>query len=412
MFKMAKDIISVSPKLAKRCKVYRDSIYFPVTKSTYWAISADAVTKHGLNAHGIIFDELHAQAKRDLYDVLHTSRGARRQPLEVLITTAGFDRESICWEMHTKALNVLNGIDPDPSFLAKIFAIPEKDYDRWDDPEVWKIANPNLGVSIKMDFLIAECHDAKVRPSYENTFKNLYLNMWTDAQTVFIPLHVYRKTKRKYTEESLHGRQCFGGLDLSTKIDLTSFGLVFPFEKSVYKTLRWLFMPENRVKEKEKKDNVPYSAWIKKGYIITTPGDVIDYDFIIELILQKNSIFQIRELAYDPWNALQTAIHLEGEGVNMVECRQGFKTLSEATKEYEALIIAQKFLYQGDPVSDWMISNLMVQRDAAGNIKPAKDKSNFRIDGPVSHIMALGRAIANNEQDFDEHYAESGGIFG
>jgi phage terminase large subunit-like protein len=183
-------------------------------------------------------------------------------------------------------------------------------------------------------------------------------------------------------------------------------------EDGTFKTLRRLWIPEDGLKDKELKDNVPYTAWINAGYITAIPGQIIDYEFVKRQIFEDCDFFRIREIAVDPWNANQIVCQLIGEGLPIVECRQGFRTMSEPSKDYEALIISEKLHYQGDPVSDWMISNLMWTRDAAGNIKPDKSKPNYRIDGPVSHIMALGRAIFYNEIDINEHFQKNGGIFG
>jgi phage terminase large subunit-like protein len=386
VFEMAKVCVENSPKLRTRLRVFRNSIVREDTHSTYKALSAEAFTKHGLNAHGIIFDELHAQPDRELWDVMTTSTGARRQPLCVAITTAGFDRKSICWEIWRYALAVRDGAIKDPTFLPAIYAAdPEDD---WTKEETWRKANPNLGVSVKLEDLQVRCQRAQDMPSEENTFRRLHLNQWTEQDTRWLRMDLWAQGDQACPVD-LTGRECFGGLDMATSFDTTCLCLLFALDDGRYWAEPFFWIPEENMRERVKRDRVPYDMWHRQGFLRTTPGNVTDYDLVRADINELAKKYNIRQVAIDRWNATQLSNQLQGDGLNVIGFGQGYGSMSAPAKRLEGLVVGGKVLHRS-PVLDWQASNVAVQSDHAGNIKPSKAKSTERIDGIVSLTMALG----------------------
>lgn len=394
VFDVAKQMVEASPALAKRVQPFRRSMVVNATGSSYKVLSADAPTKHGLNASAILFDELHTQPNRELWDVLTTSTGARKQPLVISITTAGYDRHSICWEQHDYAVKVRDGIIPDDSLLVVIYAADETA--DWTNPKVWAKANPGLGKSITLEYLEAECKRAQEVPAYQNTFRRLHLNQWTEQSTRWIDMSVWDRNKGEpFTPESLNGRECFGGLDLAATTDIAALPLLFPplVPNERWKILWHFWVPEEGIEKRAKMDRVPYDVWRRQGFIRATEGEITDYDVIRRDIQQLKTLYNIREVAFDRWNATQLVTQLSGDGFTMVDFGQGFASMAAPTKELLTLLIGEHLAHGGNPVATWMASNVAVKMDPAGNVKPDKGKSTERIDGIVALIMALGRAI-------------------
>jgi len=403
VFEMARQMVESHPSLTKRCKVYRNSIYVPDTASRYKVLSADAFTKHGLNAHGVIFDELHAQKNRDLWDVMLTSTGARRQPLLFAITTAGvYDPESICWEVHDYALKVRDGIIDDDEFLPVIYAAEQDD--DWTDPEIWRKANPGLGISVKTDYLERECERAKEVPAAQNTFRRLHLNQWTEQETRWLDMGVWDENGGTLDEGALAGQECFAGLDLSTTTDISALALFFRGGESVMR----FWVPGDNIAKRSRNDRVPYDTWRRDGHLTATAGNVIDYDFIRAQLNELQTVYNIKQIAIDRWNATQLATQLMGDGFDVVMFGQGFASMSSPTKELEKLLLNRALNHGNHPVLRWMASNVAVKQDAAGNLKPAKDKSSERIDGIVALIMAIGLASQDEGSSISERYATDG----
>jgi phage terminase large subunit-like protein len=387
VFEMAKVCVENSPKLRSRLRVFRNSIVREDTHTTYKALSAEAFTKHGLNAHGIIFDELHAQPDRELWDVMTTSTGARRQPLCVAITTAGYDRKSVCWEIWRYALAVRDGAIKDQTFLPAIYAAEPAD--DWTAEDTWRKANPNLGVSVKLDDLRVRCKRAQDMPSEENTFKRLHLNMWTEQDTRFLQMAHWAQGD-KPCPVMLDGRECFAGLDLATTYDTTCFCLLFPLEDGTFWVEPHFFIPEENMRDRVKRDRVPYDVWAKAGKLHLTPGNVTDFDKVRADIVALSKKYNIRQVAIDRWNAHQITGQLQGDGINVLGFGQGYGSMSSPTAALEAAVVGGKLLHGGHPVLAWQASNVAVQSDHQGNKKPSKAKSTERIDGIVALIMALG----------------------
>lgn len=399
IFRHASGMIARNPAMASRARIYRSfrSIEYAAEGTVYKALSADADTKHGLGAHLVIVDELHAHRDGELVDVLLTSTAARRQPLVIYITTADYARESVCNTKYDYASKVRDGVIPDSSFFPVLYEASVDD--DWTDPKVWAKANPNLGVSVKLDYLERECQRAKSEPSYENTFKRLHLNIRTQQDVRWIPLDKWNACDGEVDEAALAGRECFGGLDLSSKLDVTAWVLVFPptDEDPKWRVLPRFFVPEDNARDRERRDRVPYTTWAAQGFIALTPGNVVDYEHVKAVIAEDARRFTIREIAYDSWNATQIALQLQDVGATMVEFGQGYRSMSEPSKEFERLIVSRDLAHGGNPVLTWMASHVAAESDPAGNIKPSKKKSTERIDGIVATVMALGRALVTGD---------------
>lgn len=392
VFDVAKGMVESSPQLQRLSEVFKKSITVPQTRSSYKVLSADAYTKHGLNAHGVIFDELHAQPNRELWDVLSTATGARRQPLLVAITTAGYDRESVCWEQHEYARQVIAGLIDDPAFFGFIAAADEAD--DWTDPAIWAKANPGMNVSVKQDYLETECRRAQNSPAYQNTFRRLHLNQWTQQETRWLDLAAWDRCSHAVDAGELAGRRCYAGLDLASTTDIAALSLVFPPSEpeEPYQVLPYFWIPGENMVEKGRRDRVSYDAWVRQGLMTATPGNVIDYETIRAAIEKLGEIYDIGDIAFDRWGAVQMSQQLESAGFTMVAMGQGMQSMSPPTKELLRLVLDSRLAHGGNAVLRWMADNLVVQTDPAGNIKPNKAKSTARIDGMVALIMGLDRA--------------------
>jgi phage terminase large subunit-like protein len=392
-------MVKQSADLRKAVRPRKKTLSCARLGSKFEPLGADSDTLDGLNVHGNLVDELHAHKDRGLWDVLVTAMGSRRQPLTWAITTAGvYDVTSVGWELHDHATQVLEGIVEDDAFFAIVFAADEGD--DWQDPATWAKANPNLGISVKLSYMEEQFATAKTQPSFENTVKRLHLNIWTEQVTRWIPIEKWDACTD--TPAPLVGRVAFGGLDLSTKLDITALTLLAFAADGFLDCFFRFWVPEQLVLEREQKHKLPsYAPWVKAGMLVTTPGNVIDYDFIRTDILKLAGQMTIKEIGYDPWNATQLAVQLQNElnptvnehGFRMVEMRQGMKSLSEPAKEFEKLIVDKKLRHGGHPVMRWMVGNASVRRDSNDNIVPDKEESKAKIDGVLSTINALGRAI-------------------
>lgn len=391
VFTAARSMVQAEPELSSRAQVLLNSIVVPETSSVLKVISAEAYTKHGANAHGVIIDELHSQPNSELVDVLMTSTGARRQPLVIHITTADFDRESICNRKYDYARKVRDGVVDDPAFLPVIYDVPV-DAD-WTSREVWAKSNPNLGVSVSVEYLTRECARAQVEPTYENTFKRLHLNMRTQQNVRWLTLEAWDRCNQPVDLERLAGLPCVAGLDLSATTDLTALVLVWGDQYSGVSIWPWFWAPEDKAPQREKKDRVPYLTWARQGMLELTPGAVVDYDVIRSRIGEISKRFGLHEIAVDPWNSTQLATQLISDGFEVVHFGQGFRDMSAPTKELERMVVSGNLRHGGHPILRWMASHVAVDSDAAGNLKPSKAKSTERIDGIVATVMGIGRAM-------------------
>jgi len=396
VFDVAVDMVRFCPALSKRVKILESQkkiTYLP-TNSYYQVLSADVANKHGFNTHGVIFDELHTQPNRKLFDVMLQGSGdARMQPLYFLITTAGNDTNSICYEVHQKAIDIAEGRKVDPTFYSVIYGAAENE--DWTDPEVWKKANPSLGITVGIDKVKAACESAQQNPGEENAFRQLRLNQWVKQSVRWMPMDKWDACAFLVSEDDMEGRICYGGLDLSSTTDITAFVLVFPplDEEDKYYVLPYFWIPEETLDLRVRRDHVPYDLWERQGVLMTTEGNVVHYGYIEKFIENLGERFNIREIAFDRWGAVQMVQNLEGMGFTVVPFGQGFKDMSPPTKELMKLVLEEKIAHGGHPVLRWMMDNIYIRTDPAGNIKADKEKSTEKIDGAIATIMGLDRAI-------------------
>ena len=411
VFEVAADMVRMCPALGKRVKLLASQkrmVYLP-TNSFYQVLSAEAYSKHGFNIHGVVFDELHTQPNRKLFDVMTKGSGdARMQPLYFLITTAGTDTQSICYETHQKAKDILEGRKIDSTFYPVIYGA--KADEDWTDPEVWKRSNPSLGITVGIDKVQAACDSARQNPAEENSFRQLRLNQWVKQSVRWMPMDKWDACAAPVNAEALKGRVCYGGLDLSSTTDVTAFVLVFPpmDEDESFAVLPYFWIPEENLELRVCRDHVPYDVWQKQGFLMTTEGNVVHYGFIEKFIEELGEKYNIREIAFDRWGAVQMVQNLEGMGFTVVPFGQGFKDMSPPTKELMKLTLEKKIAHDGHPVLRWMADNIFVRTDPAGNIKADKEKSTERIDGVIALIMALDRAIRCGNDTSASVYDERG----
>ncbi|MFN8493830.1 MAG: terminase TerL endonuclease subunit [Caldilineaceae bacterium] len=391
-------MVRASPALRKRITIFKDNLHIKNTASKFEPLGRDANSMDGLNIHGAIVDELHAHRTREVWDVLETATGARRQPLMLAITTAGYNRNSVCYELHDYTRKVLAQVFDDDAFFGMIFTLD--DGDDWENPANWGKANPNLGVSVKIDDLERKAAKAKELPSALNAFLRLHLNVWTQSDTKWIAPERWRACGGLVDVAMLQGRRCYGGLDLSSTTDITAFVLVFPpeTEEERYIALCRFWIPEDAMHERSKRDRVHYDTWVRQGYMVATPGNVVDYAFIRAGIEADAGQFDLQEIAYDRWGATKLVQDLMDAGLTMVEFGQGFASMSAPMKELEKLILSGKLAHGDNPVLTWMADNLVARVDPAGNIKPDKARSIEKIDGVVALIEGLDRAIRHGGQ--------------
>jgi len=293
----------------------------------------------------------------------------------------------------------LEGRKIDPTFYPVIYGISENA--DWSDENNWYKANPSLDVTVDVEKLRAAYMSAKDNPAEENLFRQLRLNQWVKQSVRWMPMDVWNKCAFPINENELAGRECFGGLDLSSSTDITAFVLVFPprSEDEKYIILPYFWIPEDTIDQRVRRDHVPYDVWQAKGSVMSTEGNVIHYGFIETFISELGEKYNIKEIAYDRWGAVQMSQNLEGAGFTIVPFGQGFKDMSPPTKELMKLTLEGKIAHGGNEPLRWMMDNIYVRTDPAGNIKPDKEKSTERIDGAVATIMALDRALRNRETE-------------
>ena len=400
VFDVAKQMVEMSPALMKRSKLMGATkrIVNYSNAGYYQVLSAEVGGKHGFSVSGLVFDEIHTQPNRQLYDVLTKgSSDARQNPLHFIITTAGNDRHSIAYELHTKAVDILEGRRVDPTFYPVVYGL--KDDEDWEDEANWYKVNPSLGYTVDIERLRDAYREAKQNPADEITFKWLRCNMWVSSTVAWIPDAIYMRGNEPIDMDALAGRDCYAGLDLSSTGDITALVLIFPpREEEKYVLLPYFWIPEETIPRRVKANSVPYDIWEKQGYIMSTEGNVIHYDFIEKFIMDLSEKYHILEIAVDRWNATQMIQNLEGEGFTIVPFGQGFSSMSAPTKEFYRLLMEGRIIHGGNPVLRWMAGNVVIDTDPAGNIKVTKAKSKEKIDGIVAAIMALDRCIRQEGQ--------------
>lgn len=397
IFDMAKGMVEASPILSKRCKAWNRVIEYKAQAGdnrVYRVIPADAAGNHGHNPHGVIFDELHTQKSRDLWDVMTSGQGMRAQPLTVAFTTAGTDRTTICWDQHDYGEKVAARILQDPSFLYVRFGIEEGE--DWQDEETWEKANPALGHFLLKSFLRSEFAKAKQSPGRENTFRNLYLDEWTHQVTRYIPMDAWHASAGLVVEEDLARKTCHGGLDVGSSMELASFVMAFPNEDRVETVCRF-WMPGEDIEDKEIRDRLPYRTWAKEGWLTLTPGRVIDYPAIRAGILEDAERFDLQSVAFRRAGAVQLVGDLEDHGLDLIPITATASGMDQATRDLLELVLAGRLTHGGNPILDEMADAMTVKVEVDGLIKPDQKNSGMLIPGMLALIRALDRTLRSEE---------------
>jgi len=363
-------------------------------ESVYRPLEWNPGKQDGLNTHMAVIDEYHAHPIDELYNVIRNSMGARSQPLLFVITTAGFNRESACYRHRQYCTKVLEGGINDDALFSVIYTLDQGD--DWKDPTNWEKANPNWKVSVNPRQLEEGLQEALELSHKEVEFKTKLLNVWTDTANVWIPDDKWMEC----IDEAEPTGTCYGGLDLATTGDFCALSLFWP-ESKIIKT--WYWLPEDNVKRRNDQQGDAIRDWVRDGFITATDGNVTDYDFIRAKILELAEKYELKEIAYDRWNATQIVNDLVSDNITMYPFGQGFGSMSAPTKELERRVNKIDIFHDGNPVTRWMMGNVMLKRDPSDNIKIDKAKSGDKVDGPVSIVMALGTYLqeAQSEQSED-----------
>lgn len=391
-------MVKASPALNRMVKYWRasDNLSIEELAAKFMPLGADADSLDGLNVHGAIIDELHAHKTGAVVEVLETATGARRQPLVFEITTAGSDRQSVCYTHHEYSEQVLRGTVEDDSWFAYIATIDEEDRERWDDPAVWAKANPNYGISVKPDDLQRKAVKARVMPAAQNGFLRLHLNVWTQQTSRWIDLTLWDENAGEVNEQALEGQLCYGGLDLASVSDIAAWVLAFPQvgDPDALDILARFWCPESRLYDPSNQYREQYQAWAREGWLTATPGDAVDYAAVKAAIMADAKRFAIRNLNVDRlFQGYQLSQELADEGLEVFGMGQGFLSMAGPMREFERRLLAKKLHHGGNPVLRWMADNVAVRQDPAGNLKPDKAASQGKIDGIVALVMALDRAM-------------------
>jgi phage terminase large subunit-like protein len=401
MHRAAIQMVRASNSLSRRLTVFKNSISDPASASSYLPLGADSKTLDGLNVHGALIDELHAHPSGDLYEVLDTATGARVNPLVLSITTAGDDHTSFCYSQREHAEQVLRGVFVDDSLFAFVASLD--DGDDWSDPNVWRKANPNLGVTVLADDLAAKAEQAKQAPHRQNHFRRYHANQWVRQVTRWLDLGRWDECAGDELPAEIEarcaGRVGYAGLDLASTTDVCALCIVFPpddLDAGTFDAIWRFWIPEDGLSERVRQSKVPFDRWEREGWVIATPGNVTDYREVrAEIIHACREKFCVKQLAFDPWNASSLSSELADEGFELVKFPQNYANISAPTKELEKLILSGRIRHGGHPIARWMADNLEV-REHDGAIRPVKPNnamSHKKIDGMVALIMALDRAM-------------------
>jgi phage terminase large subunit-like protein len=394
VYEIASQMVSNSPVLKRRCRRLDSRKRLIAGTSYFQSCSSEAGAIHGTNPHCVIFDELHEQPDRELWTAFRTGFGARRQGLFFSITTAGWDRTSLCWEQHQYARAILNGEIEDDTYLPVIYAADE--HDDWREETTWEKANPCLDVSLSRDFLRSECAIAQELPGHENSFRRLHLNQWTEQDRRYIPMHRWDACRTDYSPESLKRRPCYAGVDLATTRDVTACVLVFPEDDGGFKVLPFFWLPEESIDDRAAQDQRLVRRFVKQGHIETTEGNTLDMLHVAERLVEIFHTYDVQRIGFDRYNAAVPVSRLEQEGIPDVMLRmmpQNTGTYNAPLKYLLSCLLDGKFHHDGNPVLRWMAQNMAVKEDHNGNLKPHKGNSADKIDGMSAMLMGMALAI-------------------
>ena len=397
VFSMASKMVRMSPTLSSILDVQKNVIYYPQTQSTYKVIAAEAGAAHGMNLHAVIYDELHMINDGEMYAVLKSSMGARRQPLVMSFTTAGTDRNTFCHQMHEYAEGVTKGMRNDPRFLSRIYTIDEGD--DWKDSKNWYKACPSLGKTVPLSYLEYEYNRTKELPSYEVTFKTLYLCVWTNVSSVWIKDDDWMAcSDPSISIEDFEGEECVIGCDLSATDDLTSVVFLFKREGLTH-IFPYFFLPDENIVAMGRVNKADYISWVEHNYLNLTQGPRVDYAQVADFIVEMGRKYKIKTCALDyNFNGGGMTNLLSAENVHVTRVQTNIKTISEPSKAFEILIATKKLRHNNNPCMRWNINNVVIYRDCNGNIRPDKLKGRRKIDGAMAAITGLYMADLLSEQ--------------
>lgn len=400
LFRDAVAMATLSPALSSRLiKSGRGeqvwNLAYPETASFFRPISSDK-SQSGPRPHIVLLDEIHEHRNDTVVEMMRAGTKGRRQALIFMITNSGFDKQSVCWKYHDYGVKVAAGMLEDDSFFSYICGLDETD-NPFDDETCWIKANPSLGVTIKYQYLQEQITQAKGMPSKESVVRRLNFCEWVGADSPWISADIWLHNKADHTVQSLHGRRCYGGLDLSSTQDLTALVLLFEpdFDDPYWRIFPYFWLPADGLEEKAKRDGADYPAWVRQGWLETTPGAAIDHLFVLHRIAEIMQEFDLATIGNDRYRVeyLKNMAVNEGLDLPLVEFGQGYISMAPAVDEFERRLVGRQLKHNGNPVMNWCAANAVVISDPAGNRKPAKNKSTGRIDGIVAAVMAVGQTL-------------------
>lgn len=382
-----------SESVNKLVTVRTHTIYSISNNSKLIPVSSDAKTLDGLNPHLAVIDEYHAHLDNSVLEIMESGIGSRTQPLILITTTAGFNKESPCYHLRKVCVDILKDHKSDDAVFPLIFSLDEED--DWQDHNNWIKSNPSLNVTTGIGYL----QDQYTKAINEGAAKQIgfmtkNLNYWTNTHATWINENLWNECTLNVPNDFLLNRPCFGGLDLAQTIDISAFCLFFPEHNGKHAYILWYYwIPDENVKERSLRDGVPYVEWAMNGHIKVTNGNIVDNEIIINDIYQIFQKYNIKSLAYDPWRATHVVISLQERGVNVRPFAQTFTEMNTPISEFDKMIKSKKIFHNGDPVAKWMLSNVALIINSTGLVKFDKRKSNEKIDGMVAAAMAIGEAI-------------------
>ena len=405
----AREVFEVAREMALRDEELRGRFEVTVGRyditsaklaQTFKILNAEASTQDGLNVHAALVDEVHAHKKRDLWDVIESADGSRSQPMISAITTAGKDMTGICYELRGYLVKILEGVHVDETFFGVIYTLDEND--QWDDETVWRKANPNLGISVKLDKLQAACSKARATPSARGNFLTKHLNVWTNAGSAWMDMEAWARCADptlRDREAEFDGAEAYGGLDLAQKNDFAAKVKVIERD-GFWNVFTRLYYNQAAVDESPV---AQLPGWVEEGYVIVNEGNLTDFDVIAGDMREDCKRHDMQEIGFDPALSMYFAGKLVEEGLPLVEIAQRSAFFTQVLIQVENLVLAGKLRHDGNPVMTWMISNLVVKVSKFNELRaPVKDRPENKIDGAIALLIALGRALAKHDASIDE----------
>jgi phage terminase large subunit-like protein len=389
--------------LSEKLNVFRDSIVCKSNSGSFKPLASDSKTLDGLNVHFAAIDEIHAHKTAEVIELLDTAKGARKQPLIVEITTAGSNKNTICYKHHEYTKKILEGTLKNDAWFGVVYSIDDKD--DWKDSSCWIKANPNLGISFQPDELQKQFEKAVQMPSFMNSFQRLHMNKWTGSITRWISDELWISAKEDYNEDDLRGLECVAGCDLASVGDTNSISVVFRCEDNKIRTLNYFFIPEETKNKKYELDSIDFPEWVRNGDVLQFNTRSRDEEMIIMKLQEISQKFKLKMIVFDRWQSETIVSKLESVGVECMGFGQGYKDMDFPTKKLEELLINEELKHNGNACMRWQVSNIMISRDPADNIKIDKSKSSEKVDGPVSLVMALGGLLNSEMQPTSINYA-------